>query len=95
MMTPIDQLADEVKEVADRLFPGRTDQSTYLKLYEEIAEVIASDGDHDELADLFILLLDQAKRKGMNIEVCVYNKLTILETRVWKMTPQGTFHHVK
>lgn len=94
-MSDIDTLADQVKAVADRLFPGRTDQSTYLKLYEEIAEVIASNGDHDELADLFILLLDQAKRKNMDIEASIRAKLTILETRVWKMTPQGTFHHVK
>ena len=94
MNTSIDILAEEVKEVADRLFPDRTDQSMYLKLYEEIAEVIASNGDHDELADLFILLLDYAKRKNMNIDASVRAKLAILETRVWKMTPQGTFHHV-
>jgi NTP pyrophosphatase (non-canonical NTP hydrolase) len=94
MALSVDQFAEHVKAVADRLFPERTDQSMFLKLYEEVAEVIASDSEHDELADLFILLMDHAKRKNMDIENSVKAKLAILETRVWEMTPQGTFHHV-
>jgi len=97
MITPIDSLAELVKSVADRLFPDRTDASMYLKTYEEMAEVIASNGTPKhpgEVADLFILTLDYAKRHGIDIEHEVRKKLAVLGERAWTMTPAGTYKHI-
>jgi len=91
--TSVADLATEVKAVADRLFPGRTDQSMYLKLYEETAEVISSDGSPDEVADIFILWLDYAERKGIDIQAEVKKKLDILKQREWEIDPNGVYQH--
>lgn len=47
--------------------PQRTDVSMFLKFYGEIAEMIESGGDTDEIADVFILLLDYARRKNIDV----------------------------
>lgn len=93
MITPIDSLAEAVHEQANALFPNRTDQSMYLKMYEEMAEVISSDGDPLEVADVFIMILDYAKRKGIDIESAVREKMAINWNRGWKQTASGTFKH--
>lgn len=95
MLTTIADLALTVKSSADRLFPNRTDASMYLKLYEETAEVISTGGDSDEVADVFILWLDYAARKGIDIEAVVRRKLNINEERAWTETETGIYHHVK
>ena len=95
MISSIDHTALKVKSVADRLFPDRTDGSMYLKLYAETAEVIASDGEPDEVADIFILWLDYAKRKGIDIEAAINKKLAILEERSWRKDANGVYSHIK
>jgi len=94
MITPVDSLAELVKSTADRLFPNRTDSSMYLKMYEEMAEVISSNGNAGEVADIFILMLDYAKRHGIDIEHEVRKKLAVLGQRAWVMTPAGVYKHV-
>lgn len=93
----IDALAFQVKEQADRLFPKRTDQSMFLKLYGEIAEMIDADEAHrdDEVADVFIMLLDYAKVKGINIETAIRRKMAINDAREWKQNGLGAFQHVE
>jgi hypothetical protein len=91
----IDLLADEVMSLADQLFPDRTDASMYLKLYAETAEVIDSDGAPDEIADIFILWLDYAARKNIDIAAAVRAKMKILEQRRWAKDANGVYSHIK
>lgn len=97
----INWLAADIKEWADSVFPGRTDASMFLKLYKEIGELIDATitGDNDaiagECADLAILLLDFAKRKGINPSLAIQEKLAINRGREWRITPIGVMQHVK
>lgn len=93
----IDTVALGIKSWADQAFPDRTDASMYLKLYGEIAEMIAARGPEveDEVADLLILILDFAKRKGIDIEAALARKMKINRERTWVKTDAGTFQHVK
>jgi hypothetical protein len=93
--TPLNAWASAVKLLADGLFPDRTDTSMYLKLYEETAEVIRSGGAPDEVADIFILWLDYAARKGIDLEGAIWDKLTVLNLRRWRIDENGVYHHVK
>lgn len=92
----IDSLAFQIKEQADRLFPKRTDQSMFLKLYGEIAEMIdATEPDRaGEVADVLIMVLDYAKVKGINIEQAIRQKMAINDQRTWQMNSLGAFQHV-
>lgn len=95
MLMTTQHLALRIKNVADRLFPNRTDASLYLKLYEETAEVIASNGNPDEVADIFILWMDYAVRKGVDIEAAVLRKLEVLEERSWAIDGNGVYQHLE
>jgi NTP pyrophosphatase (non-canonical NTP hydrolase) len=92
---PIDALQNLVFSWAERAFPHRTDASMFLKLYGEVAELIdAGDDCGDEIADLMILLLDYATRKGVLVGPATMRKLEINMTRVWEETAMGTYQHV-
>lgn len=56
----IHDLAVEVKTTADGYLPQRTPASAFLKLFEELGELVAAPHDPDEWADVFIMLLDLA-----------------------------------
>lgn len=96
-MASINNLAELVRGQADLLFPDRNDQSMYLKLYGEIAEMIDAPPDklNGEVADVFIMLLDFADRKGIDIEAAVLLKMSINEHRTWTRTANGNFQHVE
>lgn len=93
-MMSIDDLAAISKNVGDSLFPGRTDASMFLKLYSEIAEMIESGGAPDEVADVFIMLLDYAARKCIRIEDAVMHKMRVNANREWELTESGVYQHV-
>ena len=69
----------------------------HLKL--EIDEVIESDGDPEEFADCFLLLLDSYRKTGGNTQKLMqqmYKKLEINKQREWnKPTENGVFLHKK
>jgi len=69
MPDQLSELQSAVKSQADRLFPNRTDTHMFLKMYEEIGEVIKAGDDSTqvglEVADIMIMLLDYAARKGV------------------------------
>lgn len=91
----IDGLASEVFEWAEATFPGRTDATMALKLYKEIGEMIESGGDPLEVADVFILVLDYAARKGVHLGTAIPEKLEINKNRQWTIDPNtGVSHHV-
>lgn len=89
----IDELADAVREQADRLFPHRTDTSMYLKMFKELGEMI-EEGDPDEVADILIMVLDFAKRKQINIQSVIVNKMRINDNRKWVVNELGVMRHV-
>lgn len=83
-----------VRRVSDHLFPGRTDQAMFLKMYSEIGELVDAPDSPDELADIFILLLDYAARKDINIGLAVTIKLQVLLNRQWEQR-NGVYSHVR
>jgi len=84
------------KEVADHLFPDRTDQAMFLKLYGEVAEIVASPGNAGEVADVIIMMLDHASRHGVNAAHAVLMKLATNLERTWRIDPAtGVAQHVK
>lgn len=93
----IDILAQRVKEQADRLFPNRTDQSMFLKMYSEMGELAGATNNletADEMADIFIMLLDYAKRKDINLSMAIQRKMGINDNRQWIANKLGVMQHV-
>lgn len=87
-------LQDRVHAMSDRLFPNRDVKRAFLKLFEELGEVIRNPRDPKEWADVFILMLDLSRHYGVGIEQAVDDKCAELETRVWVETETGTYQHV-
>lgn len=89
------ELARSVWEWAEATFPHRNDSSMLLKLYEEVGELVRQPGHPDELADLFILLMDFAYRHKLDIKKMVLHKLFVNMKRRWKVDHlTGVMHHV-
>lgn len=93
--TSVRTLTDEVFYWAENTFPQRTDVSMFLKFYGEIAEMIESGGDTDEIADVFILLLDYARRKNIDVATAVRRKLEVNRSRRWVTNVNGVNRHVE
>jgi len=93
--TDVGMLAEAVHTWAEATFPNRTDASMFLKIYGEVSEMIESDGAADEIADMFILLLDYAKRKKVDITTSVMKKLVTNSKRKWTTDKNGVNSHVK
>lgn len=93
----MNHLAVDINSWANEAFPERTDNSMFLKMYGEIAEMIEADDDHvgGELADIFIMLLDYTKRKGLNPSIIVQEKMRINRARAWEKNKLGAYSHVK
>ncbi len=90
----LDQLQTDVNVQADRLFPHRTPAKAFMKLYEELGEVIKQPEDASEWADVFIMLLDLTKMfKINNLEEAIRGKMLINENRTWTESPTGTLQH--
>jgi len=84
------------KEVADALFPNRTDNTMFLKMYEEVSEIVDNPGSEEEIADVLIMLMDHASRHGINVGHAVMMKLCKNMERKWEIDPKtGVAHHVK
>jgi len=92
---PIGYVTEAVFTWAEATFPDRDDVSMYLKMYSEIGEMIESGGDDMEIADMFILLLDYAKRKKVDVTTSVMKKLDINRNRAWKIDDNGVASHVR
>jgi hypothetical protein len=79
---------------ANVLFPKRTQSKAFLKLYEELGEVIKNPSDPLEWADVFIMLLDLSKMNNIDVVSAILHKMQINQERVWTETPTGTYQHV-
>lgn len=90
----IAEVQDEVNQLANKLFPARTPARAFLKLYEELGEVIKDPSNPDEWADVFILIFDLSRMFGINIREAIKNKSEVLVSRVWRETSTGTYQHI-
>jgi hypothetical protein len=89
----IDNLAMDIENQANVLFPRRTDTSMFLKLFSEVGE-LAENLSEDELADVLIMLLDFGSRKKFNIEAAIRRKMAVNATRKWEANELGVMKHV-
>jgi len=96
-MADIDALATRITAQADRLFPNRTDTSMFLKLYGEIAEMIDANPDNveGEVADVLIMVLDFARRRGISISTAIQRKMAVNDVRKWETNQLGVAKHVE
>lgn len=90
----IAELQDQVHAMSDRLFPNRDVKRAFLKLFEEMGEVIRNPRDPKEWGDVFILMFDLSKHYGIDVKRAVIEKSAILEGRVWTETETGTYQHI-
>ena len=65
----------------------------FLKMYSELGEMTERPDDPMEVADAFILLLDYAHRKGIDIRQVVQYKMAVNENRQWKVNELGVMRH--
>src|SRR5574340_329318 len=96
MNTTLQQLQFDVVECADEIFPHRQPQQAFLKLYEEIGEILREPRNHLEWADAFIMLLDIANQYGVsgnNITAAVYEKMGVNRRRSWMKNEMGVMQH--
>lgn len=95
----IDRIAHRIYHWANEAFPDRQDASMFIKMYQELGELSAAGDDPDkvgpEVADILIMVLDYAIRKGVNIHAAVENKMHLNRQRAWIRDPLGFYKHVK
>jgi hypothetical protein len=88
----VDNLALEIEEQADELFPRRTDDSMFKKLFSEIGELVENPCE-DEWADVMIMLLDFGSRKKFGLELAIRRKMLVnQEKRTW-VEVNGVYKH--
>ena len=90
-------IQDSIVKWADDVFPNRTAQSGFLKLYEEMGEVLSDPHSREEWADVFILILDIMATYGINmsdIEKAISEKMVKNEQRTWVLNDIGVMKHI-
>lgn len=93
----IDRLASLIKQQADQLFPDRTPQSMFLKMYSELGELAAADSNDkrsDEMADVLIMLLDYAACHNISLSLAIKRKMAVNQNRTWAKSKLGVMQHV-
>lgn len=91
----VNALQDKVHAWANETFPYRTPAIAWLKLFEELGEVIKNPEDPLEWADVFILLLDLASMHEVSIPEACMDKMVINSARDWVVGPTGVMQHVE
>jgi len=97
VLRDIDLIAIDIHGWANRVFPDRTPQSMFLKLYHELSEMIDETGKpgvEGEIADVLIMVLDFAVCQGVNVGEALQKKMDINAARTWKQNPLGDYSHV-
>lgn len=94
----INLLSSLIRKQADRLFPARTDQSMFLKMYSELGELAGAKTHVErsmEMADIMIMLMDYADKHNINLQESIQMKMSINDKRTWEQNELGVFSHVK
>ena len=90
------QIQDLVVDWANEAHPDRSPESTLLKLFEELGEIVAQPDDAFEYADAFIVLLDVAHQNGITgdvLESVISTKMEINKGRKWAINSMGVMSH--
>lgn len=94
-MSTLNSVAEGVHHWANAVFPNRDAPATFVKLFEEIGEIIKSPSDGLEYADVLILLFDLALMHGVaDLEEKIERKMKMNKSRVWEKSQTGTYHHL-
>ena len=89
------ELVERIKCWADGVYPDRTAHGAFAKLVlEEIPEIVADPTDPGEWADAYILLVDAAALRGVDILAAASAKMDVNEGRTWKINREtGMMNH--
>lgn len=90
-------LQREVVSWANTTFPNRQPHQGFMKLYEELGEVVRDPRNEYEWADVFIMLLDLTDRHGISgqrLSGAIDEKMDINRRRQWKENEMGVMQHV-
>lgn len=89
-------LTTQIVAWADKRFPNRTPDKAFLKMFEEMGELVADPSSPGEYADVLIMLFDLANMHGVDPAKAIRDKLAVLEGRTeWKANELGVFQHVE
>lgn len=77
----LDQFADEVVAWADATFSQSTDNDRTEHLIEEAEELQDAPDDAHEAADVFLILLNHTRRKGIDLLAVAREKFEIVKAR--------------
>ncbi len=97
---PIKSMQQTVKDWITTILPSRDPTKTCIKLVTEAAELLDSVANQasprsaagEEIADVFILLIDVADQMGVDLEAEFARKMEINKNRTWRVG-NGSLHH--
>lgn len=92
------KVQDDIVQWANLVFPNRTVQSGFLKLYEEMGEVLANPYNKEEWADVFILILDIMATYDIDMDgigKAIEEKMIINLKRKWDKNDIGVMKHIE
>ena len=81
---------------ADEVFPDRTPQQAFIKMWEEMGEVVSEPRNHLEWADVFIMMFDLAHHYGISgddLTFAITEKMEINRGRSWIKNEVGVMQH--
>lgn len=104
MSKTLDELQDEIGVWGDATFPKSTPETVLAHFREEVGEFVdvaptmpdyPGYGEAAEAADVFLLLLQFAHKKGFSLHEATEHKMAINRARTWKTEPEpaGHFKH--
>lgn len=85
----------EVAAWASQTFPRRTPQGVFLKMFEELGELVNDPKSPGELADVLIMVLDLAAMNDINVGMALRDKMAVNYKRTWAWNEEmGIAQHV-
>jgi len=90
------EVQEKVTAWADEVFPGRRPEIAFMKLFEEVGEVVTDPYNRLEWADLIVLIVDLAAMYGIrDLGSAVLEKIKINRERQWARSKTGVMSHVE
>ena len=92
----LQEIQEDILDWANSAHPDRTPESTLLKLFEELGEIVSCPDDASEYADAFIVLLDVAYQNritGGKLEKAINEKMAVNRNRTWRINELGILKH--
>lgn len=92
-----EQVFDDASILGSTVF-NSTPEGQYTKLQEEVRELGDDPSDLNEIVDCMLVLMIGAAASGHtsnDVLMAMHHKLEKCKNRKWKLTDNGTYHHVK